>query len=512
VQTLRGNTVESLITIAYNESDTKPFASKKSRTKKRKLFTKRDNILNPKIVHTENDYIDFNRHKLLHYKISDRGPALAIGDLDNDGLDDIYLGSSKRQNEQIYLQTDVGFIQWEDSLLISRSIKETVSAQIADFNRTGIKQIVTGAGGGEFYGKSNALSNTMLSLVQGELLENELPENFEDTSVIETFDFDKDGDIDIFVGNSTRSNDFGAIPESYVLVNEGNSFSKLSLGPLGMVRDAEWTDIDGDLKFDLVVVGEWMQPTLLVQSNGTFKDVTAEYGIKDLNGLWRCVTSIDIDEDGDFDLVLGNWGENSKFKASQEAPMLMYYADFDGNAKTETIIATKKGNAYYPLDDLNRLSGQLSSFFKKKYTTYKSFAGQTIEQVLGKEAIDQAELFKVHTLQSGYLSNEGDSYRFIPFDERLQVAPINSMIYLYTDNINGLLVAGNYNGVIPFHGRMDGFKGAFIFKDDHIVSGEEIGLDFYNKVINQLGEITINNKPYLVAVEHNGEVQFYEMR
>jgi hypothetical protein len=512
VQTLTSVNANSLVSIRYNEVETRTFISDKKASDKQYLFIKKDSLFIPKITHKENDYVDFNRHKLLHYKLSDRGPALAIGDLNNDGLDDLYLGGAKYQEEQIYLQTAIGFAKLDDSIVTKRAVKETINAHIADINNDGRNEIITAAGGGEFFGKSAALSNSILSLQNNVVSEASLPQNFEDTSVIKTADFDSDGDLDLFVGNATISNDFGAIPESYVLVNDNGIFSKVSLGKLGMVRDAVWSDFNKDQQLDLIVVGEWMQPIFLAQSKGTFKDVSSEVGIRELNGLWRCISAFDIDKDGDLDYVLGNWGENSKFKATPKAPMLMYYADFDGNSKTETIIATQKGNAYYPLDGLDRLSGQLSTFFKKKYTNYKSFAGQTIEQILGKELINQAIQFEVHTLQSGYLLNEGNSFRFVPFDEMLQVAPINSMLSVETDKGTGLLLAGNYKGVIPFHGKLDGFKGAFILDEKTILSAENIGLDFYDKVINQLGEITLNNKHYLVAVEHNGEVQFYEIQ
>ena len=510
VQTVEPAASNTITTVTFNESETRSFVANKETQDV--LFVKQDSLTVPTIAHKENNYIDFNRHKLLHYKLSDRGPALAIGDLNNDGLDDLYLGGAKYEAEQIYVQGKDGFQKIEDEVLANRSVKETISAQIADLNNDAKNEIITGAGGGEFFGNSKALSNTLISLDNTSLSESDLPKNFEDTSVIKTADFDGDGDLDLFVGNATISNDFGTIPESYVLVNNGDDFSKVSLGKLGMVRDAVWSDFNQDQQPDLIVVGEWMQPVFLAQSNGAFTDVSSQYGVKELNGLWRCIVPFDIDNDGDLDYVLGNWGENSKFQAKPEAPMLMYYADFDGNSKTETIIATKKDNKYYPLDGLDRLSGQLSTFFKKKYNNYKSFAGQDMKQVLGKEAIDKATQFKVHTLQSGYLINEGNSYRFQAFDESLQVAPINTMIPVETKRGKGLLLAGNYKGVIPFHGRLDGFKGVFILDENTITSAEEIGLDFYNKVINQLGEITINNKRCLVAVEHNGEVQFYEIQ
>ncbi len=501
----------TLLTISYEGEAAKSISKNLEDASTDLVFARVDSLLNTPLVHIENDYTDFNRHKLLHYKLSDRGPALAIGDVDNNGLDDIYLGSSKNQQDQLYLQTQDGFNKVKDSLFNTMAINESVSAQIADVNNDGHKDIIIGHGGGEFFGNSEVLNNTILRL-NTTLESTQLSDDFEDTAVIKTADFDNDGDTDLFVGNATRSNDFGFIPESYILVNDGGSFSKQSLGELGMVRDAIWTDFNGDEALDLIVVGEWMHPSFLVQDGEKFKDVSSDYGMNALNGLWRCISSFDIDNDGDEDYVLGNWGENSKFQASPDAPMLMYYADFDNNSKTETIIATKKDNQYYPLDGLDRLSNQLSTFFKKKYNSYKDFAGQTIEQVLGKDHIESAKLFKVHTLQSGYLINDNGSYRFMPFEENLQVAPINSMTKVESKKGKGLLLAGNYKGVIPYHGKLGGFKGALILDSDTIVVGDELGLDFYDKVINQLGVIKINNKDYLIAVVHNGTVQFYEIK
>ena len=193
--------------------------------------------------------------------------------------------------------------------------------------------------------------------------------------------------------------------------------------------------------------------------------------------------------------------------------MKMYYHDFDGNGTSETIIAIEKKGKYYPLNNLDELSGQLVQL-RKKYNSYQSFAGQSIEQIFDKTILTKAKVYTVNKLQSGYLKNEQGRFSFVPFSTKLQVSPITSFL-TYDFDMDGseeVLVAGNYFGVQPFHGRFDSFAGALIKNEKDIQLGNQIGLDFTEKSVRHLNIITLQNKPYLLVTINNDKAQVYELK
>ncbi|WGH76091.1 VCBS repeat-containing protein [Tenacibaculum tangerinum] len=509
-QTLKNIHTNQNLTVSYENA--KPYEYSLLKNQKPQVFKKVEDNLGINYRHTDNNYIDSNRNKLIPYQISDRGPAIALGDINNDGKHDVFFGNGKHVPAEIYLQNNVGFEKYQDEHLQSNALVEESSAIISDFNNDKKNELFIAAGGGEFFGKSKALQNSVYTISETGLETTNILEGYEDTAIIKAVDFDVDGDLDVFVGNASISNDFGKIPESYLLQNDGAAFSKKSLGKVGMVRDAVWTDFNGDNQVDLIIVGEWMSPVFFENNNGNFIDKTNHYLSTHLNGLWRAIIPFDVDNDGDLDYMLGNWGTNTKFKASEKFPMLMYYADFDKNSKTETLLATEKEGKYYTLEGLDELSSQLVSLTKKKFTAYKDFAGKPINQVFDSSVLNEAKVFEVHTLASGILKNNNGKFTFQPYSNQLQVAPINSFVKITVSGKDRVLCAGNYFGVKPYHGRFDGFLGALISSENEIELGNTLGLDFFNKAVTKLTTVTFNNKQYLIAVIHNDDVQIYEIK
>ena len=500
-------------TLIIKPQNTKPFNYKSLLKEQKSIFKKIDDNLGIDFTHIEDRYIDFNRQKLIPYRVSDRGPAVAVGDLNNDGKDDIYFGGSKRIVSKVFFQSDTTFIENRINSFANDSIKEDVEAIIADFNNDGINDIVIGSGGGDYSNKTKPLLDSYF-IQKDELFKNrKLPEFYENASVIIANDFDNDNDLDLFIGSNSVSNDFGNIPNSYILTNNNGDFSisqNETLQKAGMITDAIWNDFNNDGQEDLIVVGEWMTPKFFKNNDGVF---TEEHLIDPkLKGLWQQIEPFDIDGDGDTDYLLGNWGTNSKFKASAEHPMRMYHGDFDENGRTETIVCTYKKGAYYPLLGLDDLAGQMVSLHKI-FTSYKDFAGQPIEAILGKNLIKKESLLEVEELKSGYLKNENNRFTFVPFKNELQVSPITSFLSFDfdSDGNNEVLAAGNYFGVTPFHGKFDSFPGALIKNENDIILGNKIGLDFSDKAIKKLNIIYLNKKPYLLTTINNDKAQVYEL-
>ncbi len=481
--------------------------------KTKTLLTKVDSIKGLYFKHIENNYIDFNFHKLIPYQISDRGPGTAVGDLNNDGKKDIFFGSSRNQPSELFIQTDDGFIKKELSIFEDSKLNEDVSAVIEDFNKDGLNDLFVATGGGEFYNEAKPLQD-ILYLNKGDLNfeKAELPSYFGNASVVRSFDVDNDGDLDLFVGSHADAKNFGELPNSYILINDRGDFSLKQIEKLGMVTDAITTDFNNDGQTDLIVVGEWMHPIFLQNNKGSFTDVTSNFLKERLNGLWQSIAVFDVDNDGDNDYILGNFGLNSKFKATEKYPMKMYVGDFDNNKSTETIVAKEKNGKYYTLYGLDELAGQLN-YLKKKYTSYKAFAGQTVEEIFGEKVLKKASMLTVNTLASGYLKNDNGNFSFKPFEEiELQLAPITEILK-YDFNADGqedILLAGNYFGVTPYQGRFDSFSGAILQNNGKVVLSKQLGLDLSKKSVRGLNMITFKGQNYILVTINNDEIEIYK--
>ena len=513
------NTTQLLKNVAANKTlvirpqDNVPFAYPWFKNNKTILFKKVEDNLGINFTHQEDAYVDFNRQKLIPYEVSDRGPALAVGDINGDGKDDLFFGSSKFKPSTFYLQTSEGFQKSWFPEVTKDSITEDVVAVIEDFNKDGKNDLFVGTGGADFFNQMPPLLDTYYLRSDSTFIKQDLPASFQNASVLAASDYDMDGDIDLFVGNQMITSDFGKNPESYILRNDNGIFERIEnedLANLGMLTDAIWDDYNGDGTPDLIVVGEWMSPVFFKNVKGKLsKETVLE---NDLNGLWESLVAFDIDQDGDMDYLLGNWGLNTKFKASENAPMKMYYADFDQNGSTETIVATEKNGEYYPIEGLKGLADQLVSL-RKKFTTYKDFAGKPIEEILERNQLKEATVLYVNELRSGYLKNEKGKFRFVPFSRQLQVAPIMAFAkYDFDgDGIEEVLAAGNYFGVKPFHGRLGAFAGAMIKGENNVILGDQLGLDLAQRSIRHLNILTIRNQPYLLATYNNEKVQLYQI-
>jgi hypothetical protein len=477
------------------------------------VFKKVEGNLGIDFTHQENDYIDFLVQKLIPYQRSDRGPATAIGDLNGDGKEDIFFGGSKNKEAAVYIQSPKGFSKKSFTDVQGDSIYEDASAVIGDFNNDKIHDLFVASGGGE---NASNLQDRLYVAMNKQLSKSTLMELSQNASFVKSFDYDNDGDLDIFIGNNSINNRFGSMPDCYLLNNNKGVFTKVenqTFSKVGMVTDAVFTDFNKDGKVDLIVIGEWMKPTFFANIKGKFVDVTKTIFPEKSNGLWQAIIPFDIDNDGDLDYLVGNWGLNSKFKASQEFPMKMYYDDFDTNGSFETIVATEKSGSYYPILGMDDLAEQFSGMIKKKFQSYRVFAGKTVEEVFSPQMLSNSKLFEVHNLKSGYLKNQNGKFTFVPFSNDLQVAPINCFVKsnFDSDKKESVFAAGNYFGVSPYHSRFDGFSGALIKSQKEIVLGSKIGIDLSGKAVRHLDIINFNGKKYLLVSVNNSKAMVFEM-
>lgn len=496
-------------TLTITPEDTKPFDYSNLHSISTTFFKRDSTNLGINFTHKEDSYLDFNREKLIPYKISDRGPAFAEGDLNNDGKKDLFFGGSKFIPSQTFLKKDSIYVPMQLEEIKNDSIKENITANIADFNGDGKNDLMISSGGGDFFGNSKALTDSYYKQTDSGFIIGELPEIYQNSSVIVPFDYDRDGDLDVFIGGQSITSKFGKTVQSHLLKNDKGNFTIDENFRLeGMITDALWHDFDNDGSVDLITIGEWSSPKFLKNTNGTFSAIETP----NITGLWQSIHPFDIDEDGDTDYLLGNWGLNSKFNATKENPLRLYYNDFDNNGQTETVTAIFKNGSYYPLENLDGLASQLASL-RKKFNSYTSFAGKTIEDIFDDKQLTTSTILEVNTLASGYLKNEGGSFIFIPFNKELQVSPILDFVtYDFDgDGKNEALTSGNYFGVKPFHGRFDSFSGALIKNEKHFILGSQLGLDFTQKSVRHLHILDVNNTPYLLVIYNNAPLETYQI-
>jgi hypothetical protein len=427
--------------------------------------------------HAENTFYDYNREPLMPHLLSTEGPALAIGDVDGDGLDDFYVGGAKWQPGRLYVQRRDGtFRAGTDNARVfgADSLAEDVDATFFDADGDGDADLYVVSGGNEFWGNDEALRDRLyVNDGRGnfERAAGALPDVFHNGACVVPGDFDRDGDVDLFVGSRVVARSYGLAPRSYLLQNDGNGrFSDVTsekakaLLEIGMVSSAAWVDYDADGRLDLIIVGEWMPVTVLRQEDGRFADATAKAGLAGTSGWWNSVTATDVNGDGRPDLVLGNLGLNSYIRASREEPARLYVHDFFQNGALEQILTFYKHGVSYPLagrDEFVRLMPQLRS----RYVAYSSFGASRIEDILPTDELKQAKVLEARVFASSVALNDGKGgFALRPLPTEAQFAPVYASL---ADDFDGdgridLLLAGNFYGVTPVRGRYDASYGLML--------------------------------------------------
>ena len=428
-------------------------------------------------VHHENlSFVDFNKQMLIPHEISTSGPKLATGDVNGDGLEDFYVCGAKGQAGRLYIQQSDGrFQSSNDSLFAKHISNEQVDAIFFDADNDGDLDLYVASGGNEYSGQAEELKDHLyLNDGHGHFVESQtLPALYENKSVVRAADFNGDGYLDLFVGGRVDAASYGGIPTSYLLQNDGKgNFSIVTesiapgLNKIGMVTDACWTDLNKDGKPDLVIVGEWMAPSIFINDGKKLLLSTTNTDISNLTGWWSCIKKVDINGDGYEDLLLGNYGLNSKLKASNAYPLKMYVADFDHNGIADQILSVQKNGKYYPFLGKEELEKQLP-YLKKEYLSYGKMAGKTVEEIFGGQ-LYTAKLFQANSLQSVVLINDRKGgYIIKPLPMLMQLAPIFSF---YADDFDhdgklDIMAAGNFFGVPPYEGRYDAMPPTIAYGD-----------------------------------------------
>ncbi len=424
------------------------------------LYVDISNKVNLKWQHHENAFFDYNVQYLIPHAESTRGPKMAVADVNGDGLDDIYVCGASGSPGSLMIQTKEG--KFVPTLLkVKDRIKmtEEVDAVFLDANNDGFLDLYVVSGGNE-YGDGNPalLDQLYLNDGKGNFTQslNTIPKIYKNKSCVTVADFDKDGDMDLFVGGLADAKKYGIPQNSYLLVNDGKGFftkadlSTIQLDSLGIVTTATFTDLNKDGWPDLVVSGEWMPMKIFMNQKGKF----TETEIPKSTGLWQTIYSTDVNGDGFPDLLAGNWGQNSKLFAGKNGPLKLYVKDFDKNGSLEQIMCyTIDGKEYTFLakDELERALPVL----KKAYLKYSEVAGKTVQYMFYDLFTDYLEL-KAESLSSACFMNDGKgNYSKIDLPQMLQLAPIFAFTNSTINSGSGILAAGNFYGVIPYEGRYD---------------------------------------------------------
>ena len=473
-------------------------------------------------LHQENRFPEFDRESLLPHLLSTEGPGIAVGDINQDGLEDVFIGGSRDKKSAVYLQQPSGkFIKIDEPALDLDSSYENVAACFADINNDGYPDLVIASGGNEFFG-ADEHNSPRIYLNDGKgnfsKLEKAFSNLYMTASCVVSFDFNGDGYPDLFIGGRALPYEYGTVPRSYLLLNDGKGkfhdvteqYAK-GLSNIGFVTSALWYDIDKDGSKDLLLSLEWGGIVAFINHKGVFtKNVLC-----DKKGWWNFILPVDINNDGNIDLVVGNLGWNSRLTASPQLPVRLYYNDFDDNGKKEQVLTYYLNGKEIPFANKAELEKQVP-LLKKKFLYAADFAKASLTDLFGAEKLANSITQTADYFSNAILINKGNlkfEVRALPWEAQLSTYKDAVVVDANNDGRPDILLMGNYYDNNIEMGRYDADFGTLLInrgRDSFEVSSLN-GLVVKGQV-RHIKPIMIKNKQAFILARNNDSAKVIQFQ
>jgi len=515
-QTLKQIKVDQRLTV--NISDAPNVHTYNRNRRNKTYFTAIDSLVSFK--HRDRTSIEFLRDPLIPWANTNEGPDVSIADVNNDGLDDFFIGGAKDQASQMFIQKDSGaFDETQNDLFAEDSKSEDTSHVFFDVDNDNDKDLLIVSGGNEFK-SGKPLHPRLYHNENGNFTKDTLQfSDFEiNSSKVLVEDFNNDGHIDVLITADQVPWQFSVSPKQYLFQNDGKgNFKDVSsiiseeFQDIGNVKDAAWVDLDNNGFKDLILVGHWM-PISIFYNDGKSLKLQKTNSLQNTQGLWNCILTGDFDKDGDTDFVAGNWGLNSKFQASEKEPITIYNYDYDANGTKDPVITYYKAGKEIPFSSKEALVKQLPSL-NKKFLSYESFANASLEDLFSKEKVKAASKKQIFELANMYFENNGKGGflgKKLPPIAQSSIVHDIALEDFDNDGFNGIILVGNSYEINTQLGRMDSSHGVFLKYDKTTGftwnSAAEIDISGPARTIKP---ITIQKrKCYIVTMNNNRPIFF----
>lgn len=469
-------------------------------------------------VHREHNSLEFDREPLIPFAKGYEGPCIDIVDFNGDLLEDIFITGAKWQASALFLQSTNGSFERTNSVLLEESSKnEDTDQAFFDADGDGDLDLIVVSGGNEFTNGSPIMPRLYINQ-NGKLEQtsDRLPEINVNASRVVSLDLDGDGDQDILIGSNAVPQEFGKTAVNYVLENNSNGYFSVYeqyqgvFANLGLIEDMSLCDMDGDGSIDVLVAGHWMPIAILYNRNSGFE----KFSLPGTSGWWNALKHSDVDNDGDLDIVAGNWGLNTRLSASTGKPIRLYRYDFDENGDEDAILTYYYGGVETTLSSKTELAKQLP-FINKKFLAYSDFANASIEELLGEQNIESAEIKEVTELASCVFINSGDNkFDKIRLPRQVQASSVHAILLedFNQDGFIDILAGGNTYHISTQLGRLDGSHGEVLINDQSggFNSSEKNYLS-WSGAIRAIEKIRIDSRDYLM-VGRNGQTPIFLSR